>query len=599
MQTSDELELKPEIEQPGLSRLREAVANARERLPGRATLIQDGLAGVNSTIGSAPDAMANAILAGVNPLYGLYAAMIGPAVGALFTSTQLMIISSTSAAALAANQSLTGLTGDARDRALFLMVVLIGVFQILLGLLRAGQLTRFVSYSVMTGFLAGVAMLMVLSQFPTVTGIEASGSNKLTQALSVIANFGEADWLTLGTALLALLLIILLPRTPLGNMGPLVAIIVPSVLVGFLRWDSVQTVSDVGDILRGFPKFSLPSFSDLSPEIVSGALAVALIVIVQGAGVSQSVPNPDGRPRNLSRDIIAQGVANLAAGLFRGVPVGGSLSSTALSVVGGSRTRWAATLSGIWMALIVLLAPGLIAYIAMPALGALLIHAGLGTIHPQEWREIWKIGWPPRLASISTLLATLTLPIETAVAVGMLLSALLYLYQASGDLSVVELLEQPDGTIEERKSPRRLKDNHVTVLDIYGPVFYASVNTLGRLLPSPEGARNPVVVLRLRGLTKVGATLIDELASYARKLKEVNGRLYLSGMSEQVYQQLRAAGKLGQVGYVRGYNATPIRGQSTKAAIAAAREWLVSQNQETADDRSSGRPAQGSGQSVD
>ena len=584
MQKSEELEIQPEIEQPGLSRLREAVANARQRLPGRATLVQDGLAGVNSTIGSAPDAMANAILAGVNPLYGLYAAMIGPAVGALFTSTQLMIISSTSAAALAANQSLAGLTGDERDRALFLMVILIGVFQILLGLLRAGQLIRFVSYSVMTGFLAGVAMLMVLSQFPTVTGIEASGSNKLTQALSVIANIREIDLLTMVTALIALLLIIVLPRTPLGNLGPLVAIIVPSVLVGFFQWNSVQTVQDVGEILRGFPSISWPALTDLSPSLVTGALAVALIVIVQGAGVSQSVPNPDGSRRSTSRDIIAQGVSNLAAGLFRGVPVGGSLSSTALSVIGGSRTRWAAILSGLWMALIVLLAPGLIAYVAMPALGALLIHAGLGTIHPQEWREIWKIGWPPRLASISTLLATLTLPIEAAVGLGMVLSALLYLYQASGDLSIVELVEQPDGLIEERKRPKRLKDNHITVLDIYGPVFYASANTLGRLLPSPEGARNPVVVLRLRGVTKVGATLIDELAGYARKLREVNGRLYLSGLSEQVYQQLRGAGRLREDSHVRGYDATPIRGQSTRAAIAAAREWLVSQNEETAPD---------------
>jgi SulP family sulfate permease len=157
MQKSEEVESQPEIEQPGLSQLREAVANARQALPGRATLIQDGLAGLNSTIGSAPDGMANSILAGVNPLYGLYASMIGPIVGALFTSTQLMIINSTSAAALAANQALGSLTGEQRDRALFLMVVLIGVFQIVLGLLRTGQLTRFVSYSVMTGFLAGVA----------------------------------------------------------------------------------------------------------------------------------------------------------------------------------------------------------------------------------------------------------------------------------------------------------------------------------------------------------------------------------------------------------------------------------------------------------
>ena len=584
MQKTEISEIQPEIEQPGLSRLREAVANARQRLPGRATLVQDGLAGLNSTIGSAPDAMANAILAGVNPLYGLYAAMIGPAVGALFTSTQLMIISSTSAAALAANQSLAGLTGESRDRALFLMVVLIGVFQIVLGLLRAGQLTRFVSYSVMTGFLTGVAGLMVLSQFPTVTAIQATGSNKLTQALSVMAKIGQADWLTFGTALLALLLIIVLPRTPLGNLGSLVAIIVPSVLVGLLGWSSVQTVGDVGEIVRGFPRIALPLLSDLTPGMITGALAVALIVIVQGAGVSQSVPNPDGAQRSTSRDMIAQGAANLTAGLFRGVPVGGSLSSTALSVIAGSRTRWAAILSGVWMALLVLFAPGLIAYVAMPALGALLIHAGLQTIKPQEWLEIWEIGWPSRLASISTLLATLTLPIEVAVGIGVMLSALLYLYQSSGDLSVVELVEQPDGLIEERKRPHQLKDNHITVLDIYGPVFYASARTLGRLLPSPEGASNPVVVLRLRGLTKVGATLIEVLASYARKLKEVNGRLYLSGMSEQVYQQLRGAGKLQHVDYIQTYDATSIRGQSTRAAIADAREWLVSQQEESAAD---------------
>jgi SulP family sulfate permease len=245
------------------------------------------------------------------------------------------------------------------------------------------------------------------------------------------------------------------------------------------------------------------------------------------------------------------------------------------------------------MALIVLLAPALIAYVAMPALGALLIHAGLGTIKPQEWREIWEIGWPPRLASISTLLATLTLPIEAAVGIGVVLSAMLYLYQSSGDLSVVELVEHSDGSIEERKHPHQLKDNHITVLDIYGPVFYASARTLGRLLPSPDGAMNPVVILRLRGLTKVGATLIDVLAGYASKLKEVNGRLYLTGMSELVYKQLRSGGRLQEASHVRAYDATPIRGQSTRAAIAHAQEWLVSQNEGTApNDRSPERATQ-------
>jgi SulP family sulfate permease len=590
MDTTDSKTEQPEIEQPGLSRLREAVANAaRRQLPGRATLLADGVAGLNSTLGSAPDGMANSILAGVNPVYGLYACMVGPLVGGLFSSTQLMIISSTSAAALAANQGLTGLAGAERDRALFLLVILVGVFQILFGLLRVGQLIRFVSYSVMTGFLTGVAGLMILSQFPTVTGVEATGGNKLIQAFSVLLNLEQLDPLTGIIALLTLLLIVLLARTPLGNLAPLAAIIVPSVLVGLLGWNGVQTVQDVGEIPQGFPAFFWPSLADLSPAMLTSALAVALIVIVQGAGVSQSVPNPDGARRRASRDILAQGAANVAVGFFRGVPVGGSLSSTALSVVAGPKTRWAAIFAGLWMAAVVLLFPGLIAYVAMPALGALLIHAGVNTIKPSDWQSIWEMGWSSRLAALSTLLATLTLPIQAAVGIGVVLSAMLYLNRSSTDLTVVELVKREDGAIEERKRPKRLKSNGVTVLDVYGPLFYASAPALGRLLPALHDAQNPVVILRMRGQTELGVTLMDVLSTYAEKLKSVNGRLYLTGLSAAVIEQLRHAGKLSLTEPVRLFEATAVRGESTQAAVVAAQKWLVGQNAATTSDHAAGQ----------
>jgi SulP family sulfate permease len=579
MDTTESKAEQPEIEQPGLSRLREAVANAaRVQLPSRNTLVREGLAGLNSTLGSAPDGMANGILAGVNPVYGLYASMIGPLAGSLFSSTQLMIITSTSAAAIAANQSLTGLTGAARDRTLFLLVLLVGVFQILFGLLRAGRLMRFVSYSVMTGFLTGVAGLMILSQFPTVTGIEASGSNKLAQSIDVLMNLGQLHLFTAVVALITLLLIVLLGRTPLGSLAPLAAIILPSVLVGFLGWNGVQTVSNIGEIPQGFPAFFFPSLSDLTPGLLTGALAVALIIVVQGAGVSQSVPNPDGSQRRASRDILAQGAANIAAGFFRGVPVGGSLSATALSVVSSAKTRWAAIFAGLWMAAVVLLFPGLIAYVAMPALGALLIHAGVNTIKPSDWQSIWEMGWSSRLAALSTLLATLTLPIQAAVGIGVVLSAMLYLNRSSTDLTLVELVKREDGAIEERKRPKRLKSNGVTVLDVYGPLFYASAPALGRLLPALHDAQNPVVILRMRGQTELGATLIDVLSTYTEKLKGVNGRLYLTGLSSAASKQLHHAGKLSQAGPVRLFEATPVRGESTHAAVVEAQEWLVGEN---------------------
>ncbi len=575
-------DVQPEINQPGLSRLREVVAETYSSLemPSRLSLRQDALAGLNSALGSAPDGMANSLLAGVNPIYGLYATMVGPIVAGLLSSTQLMVVTATSAGALAANDALGGLTGASRDSRLFLLVIIVGVFQVLFGVLRLGRLINFVSYSVMTGFLTGIAMLMILSQIPTITGYAAEGENKVAETLDVVAHWSEIDLITLAMAGLTLLLILTLRRTPLRNVGALLAIIVPSVLVALFGWDSVRTVNDVGEIPRGLPEFYIPSLSDLSFETITGALAVSAILLVQAAGVSQSVPNPDGSRINMSRDFWAQGAANVVAGFFRGLPVGGSLSSTALSIVAGPRSRLAAIFTGVWMAAVVFVFPGLVAYIAMPALGALLIHAGTTMIKPSEVLSIWKTGWAPRLVIITTFLATLFLPIQAAVGIGSVLSALLYLNNSSTDISLVQLVKNDDGRIREQQPPARLPANRVTVLDVYGHLFYAGARTLERLLPEVGGAEKTVVVLRLRGQPTIGATLIEVLAKYADQLRAVGGRLYLTGITEAVYDQVVRTDKLRLTGPVRAYEATETLLQSTEEAVAEARMWLVGQGVE-------------------
>jgi SulP family sulfate permease len=571
-----------EVDQPGLSRLREAVANRVPDLPGRSSLRDDGLAGLNSAVASVPDGLASGLLAGVNPIYGLYACMAGPIAGGLFSSTQLLIVATTSASSLAAGQALGGLSSPARDNALFVIVLLIGAFQILFGLLRLGRLARFVSYSVMTGFLTGIAVLTVLSQLPTVTGYEATGSNRVAATLDLLLNLGQVHPQTVAISGFTLALALLLPRTRLGNFGNLVAIILPSLVAVLFSLESVQVVQDVGEIPRGLPTPFIPSLSFISLDVITGALAVAIIVLIQGAGVSQSVPNPDGSRTHASRDFIAQGAANVASGLFRGLPVGGSLSTTALSVLSGARTRWAAIFAGLWMAAVVVALSGVVAQIAMPALAVLLIVASASAIKPAEVGSIWNTGWPSRLAIVTTFLATLFLPIQVAVGMGVLLSAVLYLYTSSADISVVELVERPDGRIEERKPLKHLRSNAVTVLDVYGHLFYAGARTLARFLPNPGDAENPVVILRLRGRTTVGATLIDELSAYADQLAEAKGRLYLTGLSEDVYDQMVRTGKLREADLVRAYKATPIVGESTREAIAAARTWLVSTGGEVA-----------------
>jgi SulP family sulfate permease len=211
----------------------------------------------------------------------------------------------------------------------------------------------------------------------------------------------------------------------------------------------------------------------------------------------------------------------------------------------------------------------------MPALGAILIVAGIRGIKVRDVEAVFETGWASWIVAVTTFLATLLAPIQAAVGLGVVLSALIYIIRSASDISVVELVRREDGLIEERKPCKELPSNDVTVLDLYGPVFFATARSLEHLLPSPRGSQNAAVVLRLRGQSDLGATLMEVLSSYARKLKAAGGRLYLSGLNKGALVRLAESDKLNVHGPVQGYEVTSILGQSTRQAIADAEAWLV------------------------
>jgi len=574
------------VDHPGLGELREAATNyTLAHLPRPPNIRRDGAAALSVAITNVPDGLANGVLVGVNPIFGLYAAMVGPLVGGWLASTRLMVVSTTAAVSLTAGRALAPIPAAERESALFLMVVLAGMIQIAAGMLHLGRLTRFVSYSVTKGFLTGVALLLILSQLPTISGYDAEGPNRIAQTLDLVAHVRAFDPASLAVGAVTLTLAVVLPRTKMGFTGRLAAIAVPSILLVVLGWEEVRTVRDVGRITQGLPVPGLPSLVNLL-DVLTGAFAVALVSLVQGTGVSQSVPNPDGSRTRISRDFIAQGSANLVSGFFHGLPVGGSVSTTALNVLSGASTRWAAIFAGLGMAVIVLGASGLIAYVATPALGALLVLAGASAINPRELRSVWYGGWPAWLAGSTTFFATLFLPIQAAVGIGVVLSAMLYVTGSSTDVTVVRLVELPDGRIEERDPPRELPADEITLLDVYGPLFYAGARTLERRLPSPRSANHSVVILRLRGRTTVGATLVDVITHYADDLKRTGGKLYLTGIGSNVHRQLRQMMERHLSGPVRIYEATTVRGESTQKALADAEAWLVNGRDDSSDDSS-------------
>jgi SulP family sulfate permease len=321
---------------------------------------KDVVAGLINAVVSIPDGLAAATLVGVNPVYGLYTSIAGTIAGSLVVSAQVMLIATTSASALAAGQAIASFPPAQRDKALFLLVLVTGIFMCIFGLLRLGRLVRFVSHDVMIGFLSGVAVMLILDQLAPMLGLSPRGANAVIQLLDLATHAGQLSVPTLLIGLLALAILVGVGRTRLSNLASLVAIIVPSLVVFILSLEGVQRVVDVSPVPRGIPMPAVPNFALLTPDLLLAALAIAVVVAIQGAGVSQSVENPDGSPVNPSRDMLAQGFANATSGVFSGIPAGGSVGQTALNVSVGAQSRWAGVLGGVWTLLIVLLVPDLV-----------------------------------------------------------------------------------------------------------------------------------------------------------------------------------------------------------------------------------------------
>lgn len=264
-----------------LARLR---AGVRGVAPRRDTLKDDVVAGLPGAIGSVPDGMAASVLAGVNPVYGLYASFAGPIGGGLAASSQLMVITTTSAAALAAGSALRDVPDADRPGALFLLTALAGAAMIAAGLLRLGRYVRFVPHSVMIGFLSGVAVNIVCGQLGDLVGVAGEGSTSVAKAFDVIAQSGDFDWASIVIGVSALALLGGLRRGRLQQVSALVALVVPSAVVALSDRADVALVADGGSFPKGLPMPAMPELSYFTTSLAAGAFAVAVLVWYRAPG---------------------------------------------------------------------------------------------------------------------------------------------------------------------------------------------------------------------------------------------------------------------------------------------------------------------------
>jgi len=551
--------------------------------PKRRFLAADLIAALTFAVVNVPQAMAHALLATVNPLLGIYTLMVAVPIGTIFSSSVFMNVSTTGALAVAAGVVLADFPDDQKLPALVVLVFLVGVIQLLAGLFRLGFMIRFVSNAVMTGFLNGVAVLIILGQLSDLTGYQSSFSNRVAQALDLLLRIGQIsfqDSIIGGVTLVLIVALLSLKR--LQRFAFIIAIAAATVLLAVLNlpfmsttalFGTVPTVGDIAAITRSLPELMMPQPS-LVMSLLLPAFSVAVIGLVQGAGVSQGTPNPNGQYPNVSRDFLGQGAANMATSLVGGIPAGGSVSGTVLIMSAGARSRWGNIFVGLFVALIVLLAGPLVERVPMPALAALLIVAGFQGLRVEQAVMAWKTGRIPRLVMLATFLATLTVPLQFAVLFGVVMSILLNTIRQSNKVVVTQWVLQAQGFPLEQPPPKRLPSHQLTILHVYGSLFFAAAKNIEEMLPAVGDATRAVVAINMRGKSEIGSTLVTVLQRYSQALQARQGKLMLVGVDRLVRDQLAKTGVLKLIGDENVFVATPQIGAALNQAVAAANTWL-------------------------
>ena len=435
-------------------------------------LKNDLVTGLVMAIVNVPGALANGLLAGVNPVYGIYSMIAGTSVAALFTSSVIMNVDSTSATSIATGDLLAGITSNEQLGYLVVLGLLVALFMLLFGFLKLGFLVRFISNAVMTGFLSGLGVLTILGQVGDLTGYYSDAGNKVFKTIDTIIHYEEIDLTTLVLGLLTIAIIVLLSQTRLGRYSFAMALVITTILVFLPVFDSVIIVGDTTDIPSGLPRPNLPDLS-LIPSMLLPALTISVIALVQAAGVSQSIPNPDGDYPDPSGDFCGQGAANLAVGIFGGIPVGGSLSGTTLIQNLGGLSRWANIFTGVFAAIILLVFASAIEILPLATLAGILIVVGASMISLPRIETVWNTGPIPLTVMGITFVATLFLDLQVAVGVGVVLTFLVYVFRSAEQVRIERVIPQEDGTFIETEVPDQLPSGEILVLQPIGSLFFA------------------------------------------------------------------------------------------------------------------------------
>lgn len=510
------------------------------------TLRGDLMAALTSTVIVLPQGVAYALIAGLPPEYGLYTAIVTPIVAGLFGSSHHMVSGPVAAVSIVVFSVASGVVAPGSPEYVSVVLTLTfmaGAIQLVLGLIRMGALVNFISHTVVVGFTAGAAVLIAVSQLSHFFGLPIpSGASVVDTLTAFVRTVDESNFYVIAVGLVTLLSSIAIRRLRPRWPGMFFAMILGSLFCLAIN-GAAHGVPRIGAMTGQFPPLSTPMFSLTTwRELGPGALAIAVIALVEAVSIARSVAARSQQRIHGNQEFIGQGLSNIVGSFFSCYASSGSFTRTGANYDSGAQTPLAAIFSAIIVAAVLLLAPGLTAFLPMPAMAGIVLLVAWNLVDFRELRRIIKASRSEAVVLLVTFLATLLLALEYAIYVGVLLSLALYLQRtAHPRLTVVAPMGDRPGRPMRNVAKRGLLEcPQLKILRIDGSLFFGAVNHVqGRLHELTEtGYRH--ILLTGSGVNSIDVSGAEMLAREARRLHSLDGVLYLcyfKGVATDVLRQ--------------------------------------------------------------
>jgi SulP family sulfate permease len=512
----------------------------------------DLFAGLTVAVVTVPQSMAYALIAGLPVQYGLYASIVPTIVACLWGSSAHLVTGPAIPISLAVFGSLSQMAqpGSAEYLQLVLfLALLVGVIQLIMGLARLGTLLNFVSHAVLTGFITGAAVLIAVQQLPNLLGLKLPRSGILYKHLyALVVNLHHTQWLSLGLGLLTIAVVLVLRKWRPTWPGTLIALVIAGGVVAVFNLE--KNVAVVGAIPSTLPLPALPNLALIGrlDQLAPAALAIAILGLVEAVSIAKALAEQSRQRLNINQEFIGQGVSNITAALFSGFPGSGSFTRSAVNMRSGARTPLSGIISGLMVAVTVLLAAPLAGKLPLTALAGVLCVIAVDMIRTDEIVRTVKATRSDAAVLVITFLCTLLLSVQFAIYVGVLLSIGLHLAATSHP--------QMYSVIPDLKSGKMVGSAYgetccqMDIVCIEGSIFFGSadyvMDDLQRRLRNHPNAAN--LLIRMHKVNTLDASGVHILEIILAELRRRGGGMFVSALNHRVFVVFKNSGFLREIG---------------------------------------------------